>query len=212
MSMPEERRGRLDHAIDRAVREMVQVDPRPGLRHRVANRLAKAEAPGAASLVTLTFAFPRPYAVIAAAAAVLVMVAAFGLLRGPELAPEVDVVESTPAVSPVAAAPSLPPVTASEPVAAPVGTARAERVPPPGPASIPPARDGIFGERNARIRAANVPAERADVAADADLLVEPALPLVEGGIPPIEAITIEPIRLAPLTIRPVTLSAPSGGK
>ena len=208
--MPEERRGRLDHAIDRAVREMVQVDPRPGLRHRVANRLAKAEAPGAASLVT--FAFPRPYAVIAAAAAVLVMVAAFGLLRGPELAPEVDVVESTPAVSPVAAAPSLPPVTASEPVAEPVGTARAERVPPPAPAPIPPARDGIFGERNGRIRAANVPAERADDAADADLLAQPALPLVEGGIPSIEAITIEPIRLAPLTIRPVTLSAPSGGK
>ena len=45
--MPEERRGRLDHAIDRAVRDMMQVDPRPGLRHRVANRLAEVEASGA---------------------------------------------------------------------------------------------------------------------------------------------------------------------
>jgi hypothetical protein len=207
MSMPEERRGRLDHAIDRAVREMVQVDPRPGLRHRVANRLAEVEPPGAGSLVT--FAFARRYVVAAAAAALLITVAGLGLLRGPEPGPEVDVVESTSAV---AAAPSLPPAPGSEPTTEPVGAARAVRVPPPATAPIPPARDGIFGERNGRIRAANIPAERADVAADADRRVEPSLPLVDGGIPPIEAITIEPIRLAPLTIRPLTLSAPAGGK
>src|SRR5687767_12230853 len=41
--MPDQGRGRLDTAIDRAVRGMMQIDPRPGLRHRVAGRL---EAPG----------------------------------------------------------------------------------------------------------------------------------------------------------------------
>lgn len=208
--MSEERRGRLDHAIDRAVREMVQVDPRPGLRHRVANRLTQADASGAAHLAI--FAVLQRYAGIAAAAALLIAAAVFGLLRGPEPGPEVEVVESTPVTSPVAAEPSQPPVTESQPVIEPAGVAAAEAVPPPATSPIPPARDGIFGERNGRIRAANLPADRADVAADADLLIEPALPLVDGGIQPIEAITIEPIRLAPLTIRPVTLSAPSGGK
>jgi hypothetical protein len=57
-----------------------------------------------------------------------------------------------------------------------------------------------------------VPADRVETTADAELLVAPALPLVDGGIQPLEPITIEPIRLAPLTIRPVTLSAPSGGR
>ena len=208
--MPEERRGRLDHAIDRAVRDMMQVDPRPGLGHRVANRLAEIDASGTGWPVA--FAFGRRSALLATAAAVVLVLAAFVLLRDPIPGPETDVVEATPAASPVAASPSLPRVSGPAPAAEQAGAVPAPRVDSPTAPSIPRARDGIFGERTGRIRAANIPAGPSAAAADADLLVEPALPLVDGGIQPLEPIAIEPIRLAPLMIHPITLSAPSGGK
>jgi hypothetical protein len=209
MSMPEERRGRLDHAIDRAVRDMVQVDPPPGLRQRVAHRLAESDASGSwpSSLV-----FGRRSAILATAAAVVLVFTAFVWLREPTPRPEAGVVQSTPAASPGAAPASAAPMSGSAAAAEPVPAPPAARVAGPTAPRIPPARDGIFGEPTGRIRAANVPAGRGDVVVDADLLIEPALPLVDGGIQPLEPITIEPIRLAPLAIRPVTLSAPSGGK
>lgn len=207
--MREEYRGRLDHAIDRAVQEMVQVDPRPGLRLRVANRLAAVEASTAAW--PMMFAFGRRAAILSTAAAVVLLLATFGWLREPTPRPEADVVGTGPASAP-AAAPSPPTVSSVAPDPGPVAAAPAPRVASPNAASLPPARTGIFGEPTGRIRAANVPAHRDDVATDEDLVIEPALPLVDGGIQPLEPITIEPIRLAPLTIRPVTLSAPSGGK
>jgi hypothetical protein len=209
MSMLEERRGRLDHAIDRAVRDMVQVDPPPGLRQRVAHRLADADAPG---VWPAALGFGRRSAILATAAAVVFVFAAFVWLREPTPRPEGGIVQSTPAASPDAAPPSAPPMSGSAPVAEPLPAAPAARVAGPTAPRIPPARDGIFGERNGRVRAANLAADRGDLLVDADLLIEPALPLVDGGIQPLEPITIEPIRLAPLAIRPVTLNAPSGGK
>jgi hypothetical protein len=205
--MLEERRGRLDHAIDRAVRDMVQVDPPPGLRQRVAHRLADADASGA---WPSAFAFGRRSAILATAAAVVLVFAAFVWLREPAPRPEADVVQSSPAASPDAAQPS-PPVSGSAPAQEPLPVAPATHAEGPTAPRIPPARDGIFGERSGRVRAANVAAAR-DLLVDADLVIEPALPLVDGGIQPLEPITIEPIRLAPLAIRPVTLNAPSGGK
>ena len=207
--MPEERRGRLDHAIDSAVRDMVQVDPRPGLRYRVANRLAEVEA-GASRPVADAFA--RRSTLLATAAAVVLVLAAFVWLREPSARPEAELVDSTPAASPVASVPAAPAASGPAPGPEPAPMAPAPRVVSPTAPRIPPAREGIFGERTGRIRAANVSAGRSPAVADADLPVEPALPLVDGGIQPLEPITIEPIRVAPLTIRPVTLSAPSGGK
>ena len=208
--MPEERRGRLDHAIDRAVRDMVQVEPRPGLRHRVANRLAEVDASGA--VWPVPFAFARRSPLLATAAALVLVLAAFVLQRQSSPRPEADMVEATPAASPVATVPSAAPVSDSAPAAGPALVTPAPRVANPTTPPIPPARDGIFGERTGRIRAASIPAGRVEAAAEAEPLDEPALPLVEGGIQPLKPITIEPIRVAPLTIRPVTLSAPSGGK
>jgi hypothetical protein len=207
--MLEERRGRLDQAIDRAVREMVQLDPAPGLRQRVAHRLANSEGAGA---WPAAFAFGRRSAILGTAAAVVLVFAALVWLGKPTPRPEVDVVQATPATSPTAAQPAAPPVSDSSPAAQPIPTAPAVRAAVPTVPRIPPARDGIFGDRNGRVRAANVPADRGEDVVDADLLIVPALPLVDGGIQPLEPITIEPIRLAPLTIRPVTLNAPSGGK
>ena len=69
--MPNEVRGRLEDAIDRAVRGIMQVDPRPGLRHRVADRLT---APAR-----------RAWLVPAYAAAVLAaVIASIVMLRLPE--------------------------------------------------------------------------------------------------------------------------------
>jgi hypothetical protein len=186
---------------------MVQVDPRPGLRLRVANRLAAVEASTAAW--PRMFAFGRRAAILSSAAAVVLLLATFGWLREPTPRPEADV-GTGPASAPAAAA-SPPTVSSAAPAPEPVAAAPAPRVASPHAAPLPPVRTGIFGERTGRIRAANVPAHRDDVVTDEDLVVEPALPL-DGGIQPLEPITIEPIRLAPLTIRPVTVSAPSGGK
>src|SRR3954462_14437047 len=56
---------RIDRAIDRAVREMVQIDPPPGLRRRVLSRLNEStERPG----------YPSPRYVMAAIAAVVLLI------------------------------------------------------------------------------------------------------------------------------------------
>lgn len=61
----------VDHAIDRAVRQMVQIDPRPGLGRRVLSRIAMPAA--RRSL------YSTPYMAVAGALAMLVL--AVGLLR-----------------------------------------------------------------------------------------------------------------------------------
>ncbi|MFL6281331.1 MAG: hypothetical protein ACJ731_14540 [Vicinamibacterales bacterium] len=61
------REARIDRAIDRAVREMVQIDPPPGLRRRVLSRLnGSTERRG--------YLWPARYAAAAIAVATLVIV------------------------------------------------------------------------------------------------------------------------------------------
>src|SRR3954468_20995491 len=59
------REARIDRAIDRAVREMVQIDPPPGLRRRVLSRLN--ESTGRAG-------YPSPRYVMAAIAVVFLLI------------------------------------------------------------------------------------------------------------------------------------------
>jgi hypothetical protein len=175
--------GRLDRAIDRAVGELMQVDPRPGLRHRVAGRL---DAP-----VRRT-----SWIVQAATAAVLVavMVVSWMLLRGPAAPPAAP---SQTAVSP-ALAPATPPAQTHASIPTPVTTEPA-RV----PARRPQTRlEADFGPRRGRVAAANVDTAKPRGAAYA------ASPLPPGGaVAPIAPIMILPIEVQPIVIAPLTFSA-----
>lgn len=140
--MPNEERGRLDHAIDRAVRGLMQVDPAPGLRQRVAGRI---EAGVRRSWTVPAFA----------AAAVAVLIVAVVLLQSPEVVPvpEPKVASALPG-TPVEAppAPQKPaeiPQPAPPPASAPETRASQAR-------TAKPSAESIFGERTGRVTAANV--------------------------------------------------------
>src|SRR5947209_6166590 len=105
--------GRLDRAIDRAVRDLMWIDPPSGLRRRVLSRL---EAPVRAS------GFPR-FAVLAAALAVLVVAAV--LLRESGSRPPVGQPSVVATTSPAVVQPANSPVSQpSQP------TPAASRTPP----------------------------------------------------------------------------------
>jgi hypothetical protein len=183
MAMPSnETPGRLDRAIDRAVGELMQVDPRPGLRHRVAGRL---DAPVRRTSWIVQAA--------TAAALVAVMVVSWMLLRGPAAPPAAP---SQTAVSP-ALAPATPPAQTHAPTPTPVTTEPART------ARRPQARgEADFGPRRGRVAAANVDTAKPRGAAYA------ASPLSPGvAVAPIAPIMILPIEVQPIVIAPLTFSA-----
>src|SRR5437773_7997393 len=136
--------GRLDRAIDRAVRDLMWIDPAPGLRRRVLSRL---DAP----VRGLGF-LPR-FAVVAATLAVLVVAAV--LLRNSGTRPQVGQPSVVATATPAVAQP------ANSPVRQPSKSA-----PSPSGIRTPARRDGrirmpaitnIFGPANGRISSATVP-------------------------------------------------------
>ena len=192
--MPNEVRGRLEDAIDRAVRGIMQVDPRPGLRHRVADRLT---APAR-----------RAWLVPAYAAAVLAaVIASIVMLRLPEPASSTapQIVAAPPAAAPhqaAAATPQpgeqpidMPPVAASTP-----GTPKVRQPTPTAP-SVGDA--SIFGPPSQRVTAASLRPEP---------LPAPAAPVDAAPMPdtlaPIAPIVIEPIVITPITVTPLIVRTP----
>lgn len=159
----------------------MQVDPAPGLRHRVAGRL---EAPARAM-------WGRP--AFAVAAVLLAFVVAFALLRSPGAAPELEPRVATAPVS----APAVPP---SAPRAAPPAeraTAAGSQVhPKPGPQTS----ESIFGEPTGHVRATNLGADPSAVVPPPP--VEPPPPDL---VPLLTPITVAPITVTPIQIRPVTV-------
>lgn len=142
--MPNEERGRLDSAIDRAVRGMMQVDPPPGLRHRVANRIEAS--------TRRTWMVPA----FAAVAAAVVLILAIVLLRTPQVAPspEPAVVRAPPAT------PAEPPPQAAVATTRPESAVAPAAEPPPQARSERPGAEAIFGEPTGRVSAANVRPEK----------------------------------------------------
>lgn len=148
----------LDRAIDRAVREMMEVDPPAGLSRRV---LARINAPAAEGWTFL----PR-YAAAAAALAMLVLAVIF-IPRSPG-APAV-VAEPPAAVAAGKTIAATPPAPPSDAVAAPK-TARAGAPPRSAPHREPivmPRISNVFGPRGRQVSAAN--AQESAKAADAGL-------------------------------------------
>lgn len=176
--------GSLDGAIDAAVREMMQVDARPGLRYRVARAIS---APP-----------PRRQGFrlgLAAIGLTLVALMSVFVIRPAKPA--------TPVHAPqVAEAPVAPAIPLAGPQAVEAGAVALAPVASPSQSRrrTMPTPDSIFGPRSDRVAAASVPsAPTAPVHPDA--FSEPAESR-EGrfGIMPI---MLEPIRVTPLSIQPL---------
>jgi len=179
--MSDENRGRLDSAIDRAVRGMTQVDPRPGLRHRVTERLHAPARRGSWWLPAL--------AVPALGALVLLAIV---LSRSPQPQPQMDSQVATFQPAPAPPSPSAQPrgvVSASEPPRAAIRRPHA-----PG--------EAIFGPRRNRVTAASIGATRPAAYVDPPF----ASPPIPGAVAPLAPITIAPIQLEPISIAPLTVT------
>lgn len=186
-----ETRGRLDRAIDGAVRRMMAADPPPDLRRRVTDRLAEPAR--------------RAWLVPAmAAAAVAVVVIATVLLQPrpplPVAGPSITRSEPPPGAPASEAQPAAGPQPG--PRVAPEQEPRPLRPAPPraSPARrFAPAPQDIFGPRTDRVTAANVPPEDSGLPLDASRGTAPGVPDLE----PIYPIAIPPLVIEPIVVSPV---------
>ena len=192
--MPNETRGRLDNAIDRAVRGMMQVDPAPGLRIRVVDRIAKTPA-----RPSLRFSFA------AAAALLVVAFASIGLFRALR---SDDTIQPGTAGAPAAETATVnrqPDVTTQAPPKVP---APAAVTPPRGavePPRVLPRPSVLFSGPRDRVRAASVRPGAIGNVDDAGYVLPPTTPVPEGLVP-ISPIAIAPISIAPIVIPPLTVT------
>lgn len=181
-----DKRGPLDGAIDRAVREMMTVDPRPGLRHRVTHSI-KTPAPRSHG-----FGFGLAALGLVVVALVSIMVWRPSTPAGPVHAPPVAVKAPAAPAAPLAGsqavqAPVAPP---SAPVAAPVR---------PRP-NVMPTPESIFGPRQEKVAAASLPPARVTSAIDAFWLNVPMDAARWSALAPI---TFQPVMVVPLAVQPL---------
>jgi hypothetical protein len=210
--MRDEYRGRLDRAIDRAVRDMVQIEPRPGLGRRVAERIERP-ARGWFAFGQRSRGAPRWIPTLAALATLTVLLTSFALYRRPILAPAPapQLAGSAPQTSPATAADPAAPERVTRPSEPPVSAATRAAAPRTSPAGgRPGTAASIFGQRTGRVSAANI--ERAPEAAPQGDTETESFPGLPGVVAPLAPITIAPIQVAPITLSPVTVSARPGGR
>ena len=191
----------IEKAIDRAVRDMIQIDPRPGLRRRVLSRLKTSAGPQA--LGSFGPWGGRPW-VLSAAAAVLVIAFALLFVRSDEKPREVA---QTPAPSgpSTRSTPSIPSPASIPPTRSDGVTARSRILPADQRQGRTESRsEAIFGPQRDRVTAATI--DRASTPADH---VSP-LPLddVPSALPPVTITPLLPIseiRVAPIEIQRITI-------
>jgi hypothetical protein len=143
------REARIDRAIDRAVREMMQVDPPPGLRRRVLARLNDTDQ-------RRGFFLPR-YAF--AVMAVVVLIVSFTLMperSEPPTPPRAPVI-ATPAPAP-AIEPAIQTKIATAPVATPSSDITRERI-------RMPRVTNVFGNRPGEVSAATIDGGKREIVA-----------------------------------------------
>jgi hypothetical protein len=175
----------LDRAIDRAVRDMMHLDPPPGLRRRVASRLARTSTRPSG-------VFPW-YAMAAAALVLLALVA--GVLRrdapkAPPAAPRA-VVQTAPLDRPYTEPLTARPSTPARPTPSRAAGSRSARI-------VMPRIKNVFGPRNEGITAATLETTDAPPAQTAGSAVG------DAGLPgPAEPITIPLIVIPPLAVEPL---------
>jgi hypothetical protein len=171
---------RLDRAIDRAVREMMRVDPAPGLRRRVLSRINAPVERRALPLLR--------YGIAAAALAVVVL--SITLLPG-HVEPPTPPKAPSPIVAGVAPAVLLPAALSRyNPPPVPSGKRASQITKEPIPI---PRVTNVFGDRRSDVSAASV---REPGAAAPRVAPETLTPL-----------TIVPLSARPLVIEPLVLPA-----
>jgi hypothetical protein len=177
------RRPAIDAAIDRAVRDMMQIDPLPGMRHRVLGRIQRR----ASSFRVLGF---HGWKLAFAAAALVAIGVAAAVLRPTAPSPSPTALSQfPPAPSPSSTALSRLPTAPSPPSTA------------PPPSRFAPARATVFGPRRDRVSAATVDtAGPGSTPVDVDELAAGVPRLV---VTPLRQVT--DIQVAPLAIRPIAI-------
>lgn len=181
--------GPLDGAIDETVRDMMHLDPRPGLRHRVAGSIGSRPQPAAR--------FRAGFAWAAGAAAVVIGLLVF---QSPEPVQPVatpQIATTSPAVS--APAPAPPLVEITPPVAAPVPAPAVRPRREPSPASI-------FGAPTGQVAAASLAAGVAEPFTGTPPAPGEQDPL-PGALAGAAPITVVPIQVERITIVPLSVSA-----
>ncbi len=136
----------IDEAIDRAVGEMMELDPRPGLRRRVLSRIEKPF--GRRAL------WWRGSLVMLPAAALLLIIVAVVTSRWPESS--VEVAQTSAPVAPLAPpAPSAAPLAPLAPLA-PSAAPLAPSAAAPATPRLSSRSDALFGPRRDRVSAASI--------------------------------------------------------
>jgi hypothetical protein len=175
---------KLDEAIDRAVREMMAVEPRPGMRHRVRKRLEARRR---------IFTVPR-IATVAAAAAVLLIVTM--TTRSTRPAPETVSTDARPAAAPSTPSSRTPSITPTNP--APATTVVRHR---PSDAPATPSRQ----VQAASIDAAILPDAAVRIAPIAAIDPIRVANLSETAMPLQVPIVTNEIRIVPIAVDPIDI-------
>ena len=169
---------KLDAAIDQAVRRMMAVEPRPGMRGRVLARIGEPQP----------WAFPR-FAYAAAAAAIIILAVVMWKPAPSVESPETPLVVASNPPSQPATAPSPAPATEpvperAAPAAGPTERPRRERLPDP------PSMAQVFGPARDRVAASSV-----ETATTPAAIVAAPLQRIE-------------MRISPLLFQPVRVPQP----
>ena len=190
------RRRAIDEAIDRAVGDMMQLEPRAGLRRRVLSRIEKPFG--------RRIPWWRGSFVLLPAAALLLIIVTVITTHGPESSVEVAQT-STPLAPPAPSAPSAPPAPSP---AAPLPAAAEAPVAPPAAPRISSRSDALFGPRRDRVAATSIapsvaPPPFVDTVAAVDEIGSLALaPIIVSPLP-----QMQELRIAPLEIQRITVPA-----
>ena len=183
----------LDHAIDKAVRELMSIDPPPGLRRRVMSRLDAGASRRGFGLLQ--------YGLMASACVGLILAVVLMVPRrtGPAQTGTIDSTQA--AKAPTAAAPVAdrttkelrPKETASGRV--PSARVTRDRIPMPRVANV-------FGARTAEVSAAAEPRTET---------VWPVLASPENPPAAIAPLVIAPLETPALVVAPIVVAAPPKG-
>jgi len=185
VSLSAAREARIDRAIDRAVREMMQVDPPPGLRRRVLARLDDSSKRRDSYLPRYVFAVVALLVVVALSASEMWLRSEAPL---PPKAPDISRLTAPPSRTP------NPPNALSGP---PANMARSKPIQLPGPSirsgemtqqriRMPHVRN-VFGNRPGEVSATTVNSGSREIV-----------------VPPL---TIVPLSARPIAIEPLALPA-----
>jgi hypothetical protein len=186
-----DRRTRIDDAIDRAVRDLVRHDPPAGFRRRVLSRL---DSPTRRAVLWPGFA---------TAAAALAVVTMIVMMRDqpdrPAPAPQ-----QTAVGEPIAPPASVPTAPTRSPAPEPVAPGRLRRAPAPLRMATFDPRDGRVSAASLRERAVP-PTAGAEAALPEGIIIPAPPPIAIGSIEPPPPLAIPPIDVAPIQIPRVQL-------